>query len=494
MTKETIQNERIIELPTGSLRLYTIARGQLVVGQRIKGEVNTAEILGALGEYGIGHGQILGNIEYIAAGTDGEVPVASAQFIQIPIQTRSSLFDVPLIENLLMAGSMDGLDEIDVTYPVKAGDTLAEIEEPPKAVMRNPDGEIKVLRTYEYFDPKLICVSNTSLDDSGTKVLAEVDGYANRTIFGTIAVYPGENLPAIGKIHARVVKDCALTVDLDVDTESRIKLPSSLIVGGNILGAEIDVAGNVHLNMDTKIPANYENSIIMAGQTVRGRILRDSTIKAGSNVIAVGELRNCNVECMDSVIAREIADSTIYVGNCVLAENITGNTQIKLINNGDMLDLDHKQAALSELMNRLKVLEEDLNKNIYSWNKTKQSLSEIARRIKKSSYSKEQHEKAREAVDQLYVNLGTTLSGFETAFKQYKQLGQRITKEGLDLDHIKYLQEVHKNRSVVVFGTVEAGLRIKGPVNEISIREPKSRVRFSLDPFTSLLTEHALEN
>ncbi|MFC1620324.1 FapA family protein, partial [Candidatus Neomarinimicrobiota bacterium] len=390
MMEETIINERTIELSTGSLRLYMIAQGQLIVGQRTKGDLSTADILSALGEYGIRHGRIFENIDYLAAGTDGEVPLACAEFIQIPVQNRSALFDIPLFKNLLKTGSMDGIDEIDVTFPVKVGDTLAEIEEPPKAVMRNPGGEIKVLKTFEYFDPEMICGNNTALDDSCTKVLAKVDGYAHRTIHGTIAVYPGENMPAIGKIHARVAKKCAITIDLDVDTESRIKLPSSLIIDGNILGAEIDVAGNVHLNMDMKIPSNYATSIIRAGQSVRGRMLCDSTIKAGAHVIAVRELRNCKVECMDSVVAREIADSTIAVGNCVIAENITGNTQIKLISNGDMLDLDHKQAGLNDLMNRIQVLEEDLNENIYTWDKSKQSLSEIARRIQKSSYSKEQ--------------------------------------------------------------------------------------------------------
>ncbi|MFC1484397.1 FapA family protein [Candidatus Neomarinimicrobiota bacterium] len=471
-----------------------IAQGQLVVGQRTKGDLSPADILSALGEYGVCHGRIFENIDYLAAGTDGEVPLASAVFIQIPVQTRSALFDIPFFRNLLKTGSMDGIDEIEVTFPVKAGDTLAEIEEPPKAVMRNPGGEVKVLKTFEYFDPELICGNNTALDDSGTKVLAKVDGYAHRTIHGTIVVYPGENMPAIGKIHARVAKKCAITVDLDVDTESRIKLPSSLMIDGNILGAEIDVAGNVHLSMDTKIPANYENSIIRAGQSVRGRILCDSTIKAGAHVIAVRELRNCQVECMDSVVAREIADSTIAVGNCVIAENITGNTQIKLISNGDMLDLDHKQAGLNDLMNRIQVLEEDLNENIYTWDKSKQSLSEIARRIQKSSYSKEQVGKAREALSQLYVSLGTTLSGFEGIYGQFRQLSHQISKESLDLDHLKYLHDVHEDPSVTVLGTAEAGLRIKGPVNEISLREPKSRVRFSLDPFTSFLSEHPLED
>ena len=159
-----------------------------------------------------------------------------------------------------------------------------------------------------------------------------------------------------------------------------------------------------------------------------------------------------------------------------------------------MLDLDHKQATLNELMNRLHSLEENLKENIYTWDKSKQSLSEIARRIQKSSYSKEQLGKAREALSQLYVSLGTTLSGFDGLFEQYKQLSHRITKESLELDYIKYLHEIHLNPSVVVFGTVEAGIRIKGPFNEISLREPKTRVRFSLDPFTSLLSEHPLED
>jgi hypothetical protein len=494
MTEETITNERIIKLPTGSLRLYMIAQGQLVVGQRTKGDLSTADILSALGEYGIRHGRILENIDYIAAGTDGEVPVAAAQFMQIPIQTHSTVFDMPLIKNMLKAGSIDGVDELDVTFPVKAGDILAEIDEPPKSVMRNPGGEIKVLKTFEYFDPELVCGNNTALDDSGTKVLAKVDGYAHRSIHGTIAVYHGENMPAIGKIHARVAKKCAITVDLDVDTGSRIKLPSSLIIDGNILGAEIDVAGNVQLNMDTKIPASYDNSVIRAGQSVRGRILSNSTIRAGAHVVAVHELRDCKVECMDTVVAREIADSTIAVGNSVFTENITGNTQIKIISNSNMLDLDHKQATLNEFNNRLHVLEEDLKENIYTWDKSKQSLSEIARRIQKSSYSKEQLGKAREALSQLFISLGTTLSGFEGVFGQYKQPSHRITKESLELDHIKYIHEIHLNPSVVVFGTVEAGIHIKGPVNEISLREPRSRVRFSLDPFTSILSEHPLED
>lgn len=492
MTEEVVRKDRIIDLPTGSLRLYTIAEGQLVVGQRIKGELGQAGILTAMGEYGIRHGRILENIDYLAGGADGEVPVASAQFIQIPIQMSSDLFDIPVIDNLLKAGNADGLDEIDVTFPVQAGDILAEVKEPPKAVMRNPDGEIQVLNIFEYFSPELICGSNTALDDSGRKVVAQVNGYAHRTVQGIIAVYPGSNMPAIGKIHARVAQESAITVDLDVDTDARVKLPSNLIVDGNILGAEIDVDGNVHLNIDTKIPEHYENSVIRAGQSVRGRILSDSAIKAGAYVIAVQELRNCRVECMDSVVARQITDSVLSVGNCVVAETITGSTLINLICSGDMLNLDHRHATMNELLHRLTVFEDDLNEHIYTWDKAKQSLSEIARRIRKSAYSKEQHEKASEAVNQLYVSLGNTLSSIEGLLEQYKQLSQRIIKENSELDQIRYLQDVHKHPSVVVFGTAEAGTHIKGPLNEISIRESKSSVRFTLDSFTGLLCEHPL--
>lgn len=492
MTEEVAQMEKVIDLAAGSLRLYSIAEGRLIVGQRIKGELDQAGILTAMGEYGIRHGRILENIDYLAGGADGEVPVASAQFIQIPIQMSSDLFDIPVIDNLLKAGNVDGLDEINVTFPVQAGDVLAEVKEPPKAVMRNPDGKIQVLNTFEYFSPELICGSNTALDDSGRKVVAQTEGFAHRTVQGNIAVYPGSNMPAIGKIHARIAQESALTVDLDVDTDARIKLSSNLIVDGNILGAEIEVDGNVHLNIDTKIPEHYENSVIRAGQSVRGRILSDSAIKAGAYVIAVQELRNCRVECMDSVVARQITDSVLSVGNYVIAETITGSTHINLICNGDMLNLEHRHATMNELLHRLTALEEDLNEHIYTWDKAKQSLSEIARRIRKSTYSKEQHEKAGEAVNQLYISLGNTLSSIEGLLGQYKQLSHRITKENSELDQIRYLQDIHKHPSVVVFGTADAGTHIKGPLNELSIKEPKSGVRFTLDPFTGLLSEHSL--
>jgi len=493
MSEATQSREQVIDLPDGSLRLVSVTQGRLVLGELLQGTATRNDILTAMGEFGAIEGHLGGNIDTLADGVIGEIPVAVTRRINLPMQTTSELFALPLLDEVIAPGQLEKLDQLDVMFPVNAGDTLITVDSPRKTVVMCPDGQTEIVKIHHNTGPEIFCGANTAANNQGNSVVASIDGFAHRTPFGTVSVYPAERIRAIGGIHSRVVKESAIIVDLDVDTASQIKTPSTLIVEGTVYGAQIEAGGNVHINLDARVHEHSSESIIIAGQSVRARTFFDTNIQAGSYVIATQELSNCQVNCMETVVTPKINASRIVVGSRLVAGEIGGNTQIQFGAKMDpYTDLEKRQGNYMEHARRLSDFEENLNQAVYQWKKTRENLAQIISMIRRPSFPQEQRPKAQQAINQLYDELEALLRTSRENFEHFKVEGQRLARERIELDYYQHRMERPRDPYILVLGSIEAGTKIKGPSDEMTLQETLSRVRFGLERYTGALIQTSL--
>ncbi|UCH10961.1 MAG: hypothetical protein JSU61_03480, partial [Fidelibacterota bacterium] len=211
MSEAFIPQEQEITLPNDVvIRFVSLSGGQLILAERIRGNPTKADMMTAMGQSGITCGQLDENIEDLTKEvTIGEVPVAAARMVHLPIETSSELFTRPQLDEFIHAEELGDLNQLDVTFPVQEGQPLLAIVGPPKTVIESPDGQLTVQKEQNGYDPEVIAGDNTTLDVDRKTLLSSMDGYASRDKYGVVSVYPVERVRAIGEIHARVAKPSA---------------------------------------------------------------------------------------------------------------------------------------------------------------------------------------------------------------------------------------------------------------------------------------------
>jgi hypothetical protein len=497
MSEALVQQEQDITLPNEVvIRFIPLASGQLILAERKRGNPSTADIMTAMGNAGVVSGHLDENIKALAGeASTGEVPVAAARMVHLPLETNSELFNLPLLDEIINTESMGAVNQVDVTYPVKEGQPLLSIEGPPKTVIEAPDGTIVVIKEHEEYSPEVYAGENIVFDSDGKTLLSSIEGYAGRDIYGVVSVYPVERMRVIGEIHARVANQNAIIVDLDIDTGSRVKIPSTLIVEGNYLGAELDVGGSVQINLDGRVPDSYHESSIVSGMSVRVQSLQNTVVKAGSNVIVTQDLSDCKVECLDTFVARRIMKSQITVGCRMVVEEIGEAIQIHLggeVNLGS--DYAKRHGTFLEHSRRLADIEEKLAESMFNWKKTQQKVIDLVKVMQDKSFPPDQRPKAQKVLSQLSDDMSNQLRHFSDDLGNFKSTSQQVIQERIELDYYRDLMRSTCDPFVLVLGEIAAGTKIKGPANEIALKEAKTGIRFDIDPYSKLITESPLES
>lgn len=485
---------RDIKLSEGSFQLTIMAGTRLVLGQLQEGSLTASDLLMALGKEGIREGTIERGLNLIAKGSRDQVPLAATQVIEVPAGTTNVGLTAPEVDQVAASGNMEAITGVDVIFPVKAGQILITVDTPPKIIERLPTGESRILHEGKSIDAQLFSGANTSVDQDGHAVLADIDGQAHRNIYGAVAVFPVEKIPGVGRTHGKVYKDGAVLVEQDVGDGSQFECAADLKVVGAVHSASIKAAGNVHIGAGADNPGKNSEAHIRAGQSVRARLFKDIQVWAGSYVIATEEVRSCHIECMDTIIAPVIISSDIQVGHRLIARDLQGISHIQL---GSRYvtgtDLNKKVQVYTQHAKRLEDIDQNLNQHRYTYNKTRHNLVKQIELMRESAISPAQRQKAIQILLRLFSAMGEALDAFKQAYDDYATIARLLAQEQVGLDYYRQLQASFGAPHIMVTGTLAAGTVIQGPTDKIKPAKDLSNVRIQPDPHTGQLTTTPLE-
>ena len=485
---------REIKLPEGILQLTLMAGTRLVMGQLQGGPVMANDLLIALGKAGIREGIIGKGLDLIAKGSREQIPLAAAQVIEVPAGTTNVSFAMSELDQVAASGNMEALTEMDVILQVKAGQTLITVDSPKKIIERLPTGKSRILHEEDSIDARLFSGANTSVDQAGRAVLADIDGQAHRNIYGVVAVLPVENIPGLGRAHGKMYKDGAILVDQDVGDGSQLECTADLKVFGGIHSASITVAGNVHIGIGADNPAKNNEAYIRAGQSVRAPRFKDIQVWAGSYIIATEEIYSCNIECMDTIIAPVIISSDIKVGNRLIVRDLQGISHIKL---GSRYvadpELNKKVLVHTQHARRQGDIDQSLSNHRYTYNKARLNLVKQIKLVQAPAISPAQRQKTIQNLLRLFNAMDESLSAFKKAYDDYTSNARLVAQEQVGLDYYRQLQASFDAPYIMVTGTLAAGTVIQGPIDKLKPAKALSNVRIQPDPHTGLLTTTPLD-
>ncbi|UCH62637.1 MAG: DUF342 domain-containing protein [Fidelibacterota bacterium] len=478
-----------LDLPSGVLLLTSFDKNRLILAELTNGSANKDEILAAVGQAGIRHGLINSNVDLLCNGQEGQVPLARAEVMDLPAQITDVGLDLPVVEEVAESGSFELLDKTDVTYPVKAGEILLTMGTPPKTIVRYPDGQERLLREHTSIDPGLFSGENTSVNDEGDAVIAAIDGLAHRTIFGSVAVYGSENASSVNNTHGILLKGSALIVEQDINEGSHVETVSNLVVRGTAHGAHLKAAGNIQIVFPANNPTHHRDAILLAGQSVRCRSLENIPVQAGSNVVSVQGIIRCNVQCVDTVVTPTISGSTITIGNRLIVQDVKGNTRIKLgtkfLSDPDLAswEVDHSQYKI-----HLSDLEKSMLQRRSEYNKTRDSLVRQIEKLRDPKVASSQKQKAKQMLIRLINSMNESLEACREDLDEYVPIMEKIARGQVALDYYQLRLKSFDDPHILVFGTMDTGTLIEGPVDTITLKEPFRKGRIGIDQFTGKLT------
>jgi hypothetical protein len=477
----------------GALQLSFLDKGRIVVGQLLEGRLEGEELALILEEAGIRTGLIESGIELIGKGSTSEIPLAVVRIIELPAQTTSEVFHLPRLEEALASGVLPDLSDVDILFPVKAGDALLSVEAPPKTVMRFPTGETRLLKEWESVNPELFSGVHTSVPGQGNTIVADIDGLAQRTAYGQVSVYPVESLPGVGELHGKIEQGNAVVVEGDVKGGSHLVTEGNIHVRESVSGAYIHAGGNLQVDMVIDNPTGSEKAQVRAGQHLLTRVLKDSTVIVGSQAIITEEVSRCDLTCLNSLITPVLIGSRIRAANTVIAGDIRGETQIELgtAYTRDSRHEDHVQEH-SQHLKRLDDRREGLKTSRFKFNRAQGQAATQIRRMQDPKIPTSHRHNAMQILKKLLTEMEAALATFKTDYEDFLNTAREVAQEEVGLGYYQHWLESYKPQ-VDINGTAEAGLVIKNGLSKVAFDEERSGVRVRVDAGTGRLVTESLD-
>ncbi|UCH10959.1 MAG: DUF342 domain-containing protein [Fidelibacterota bacterium] len=484
-----------IAMDEGIVRITTLSDGRLILAELVGGSVTRNGLLTYLGQVGITYGIIDHGIDLLAQGHAGEIPIARAEVIETPATITYQGFDLPIVEDAANTGKFERLNEVQLSFPVKAGQSLLEIGEPHKTIIRYPDGKQKVVHIHDRIDPKLFAGEHTSIDQANGKVISDLDGIAHLDAYGTVVVHETERAFGIGSAHGKIWKDKAFIVEHDVGDGSQIETASTLIVQGAVHGAQIKAGGNIQISFAVDNPTRNREAGVQAGQSLRCRALDSIPVWTGSYIIVEHGITRCEIECMDTVIARSVSASKVRVGNRLIIHDVKGYSVIHL---GAKYvrdpGLQSRQTVRNQHVKRLHDLEQSLAQHRFTYQRTRDNLARQIDRMRDPAFATSQRRSARQVLLRLFTTLDDTLGAYKRDFEEFVSSKEILAKERVGLEYYREHLAGFVTPHILVFGTMDSGTQIQGPHDKLTLRKPQSNVRIGPDPYTGRLVITGLDD
>lgn len=484
-----------LDLPDSVLRLTRIRDDRLILAELIDSSIGKDDILTTIRQAGIRHGFIDSGIDLLSKGQKGQVPLARAEVMDLPARTSNVGLELPMINEVAVSGRFELLEEVDVSFPVKAGDILLTIDDPPKTIIRYPDGQERILREHKSVDPKVFLGENTSVNKNGNAIVTDIDGLAHTTVYGSVSVYPSEKTFSVGGTHGNIRQQSAFVVEQNVGDGAQVETVSSLVVQGAVHGAYLQAAGNIQIASTAGNSASNHEVKIIAGQSLRCLTLEDTPVWAGSHVIVAQGMVRCDIECLDTVITPMISASNVTVGNRLIVRDVEGQSMIKM-GNGHIADQRQrdKEATHNQHSIRYSDLEQGLYEHRSVYGKTRENLVRQIEVLRNRSINSSQKQKAKQMVIRLFNSMSESLEIYKKDLDEYISAAEKMDQEQVALDYYQLKLNSFNDPHILVFGTMETGTLIEGPVDKLTLNGPFTKGRIGLDPHSGKLKLEPLKD
>jgi len=471
-------SKKRIELNNGLLLATELWGGKLVLGEIRYGTAKKTEMRPGLIKKGYRYGLLDTSLDLLESGQKGQVPVALAYLDKDPGKPWFHFEDALNDDNFNSWLKSGSFDSIDFSYPVKAGERLLSLAQTPFSYLRHPNGEKQFLKEINDENVGLYAGENTTLNSQKTAIESEVDGFAHRTIYGTVSVYPLRDVKNIGKMHGRVEFDNALEVEQDIRSESIVTLPSNLMVKGLIRSANIRVGGNITCNFGFDNMQRLEMARIYAGQSIFTNQIVSYPVWAGMYIIVQQSIENSSIQCMNSLVAPLISHSEIRVGSKIYTRNVDKSSQIFL---GPSYVVDpslksiksyHKQHE-KKLFDLYLDLEDQQRELEFTKKKAIGHLAKL-NKMSKASISSDV------LLNRFNVNMQDLLEKYNLSLEKCNRTLSIFEDEKKQLSFYETQTKDDKNPEIIVTGKISSGCVIHAPHQTLRIRESLQHVSIRL--------------
>lgn len=467
-----------IELNNGLLLATELWGGKLILGEIRYGTAKKTEMRPGLVKKGYRYGLLDANLDLLENGQRGQVPIALAYLEKDPGKPWFHFEDALNDSNFNSWLKSGSFDFIDFSYPVKAGERLLSLSQTPFSYLRHPNGEKQFLEELSNENISLYAGENTTLNTQKNAIESEVDGYAHRTIYGTVSVFPLKEVKNISKMHGRVEFDNALEVEQDIRSESIVTLPSNLMVKGLIRSSNIRVGGNITCNFGFDNQQKLEMAKIYAGQSIFTNQITGYHVWAGMYIIVQQSIENSTVQCMNSLVAPLISHSEIHVGSKIYTRNIEKYSQIYL---GPSYIVDpnlksiknyHKQHE-KKLFDLYLDVEDQQRELEFTKKKTLSHLAKL-NKMSKASISSDV------LLSRFYINMQDFLEKYNSSLEKCDTTLSVFEDEKKQLSFYETQTKDDKNPEIIVTGKIGSGCVIHAPHQTLRIRESLQHVSIRL--------------
>jgi len=452
--------------------------GKLVLGEIRYGQAKKSEMRTAILRSGYRYGLLDTSLDLLDSGLKGQIPIALAYVEENPGKPWFHFEDALNDENFNSWLANGTFETVDFKYAVKAGERLLSLVQSPFEYLRYPNGNTDFMNDLDGQDISQYAGENTRLSASGKAIEAEIDGFAHRTIYGTVSVYPIKTIKNIGKMHGRVEFDNAIEVEQDIRSESHVTSPSNLIVNGLIRSSYVKVGGNISCEFGFDNMQKFDMAKIFAGQSVYTISIFNYTVWAGLYVIVQNNIDRSNIQCMNSVVAPIITNSEIRVGSKLYARIIERNSQIYL-GSGYVADPNlkniknyHSQHE-KKLVDLYMALEEQQRELEFTKKKALGHLGKL-NKVSRASISSDV------LLNRFFINMREGLKKYQNALEQCQTTLNNFDDERKQLSFYETHTQNTKEPEIVVTGKISAGCVIHSPNQTLRLRESLEKVRITV--------------
>ncbi|KAA3617651.1 MAG: DUF342 domain-containing protein [Calditrichaeota bacterium] len=471
-------SKKRIELNNGLLLATELWDGKLILGEIRYGTAKKSEMRPAMLKKGYRFGLLDSSFDLLESGQKGQVPIALAYLDKDPGKPWFHFEDALNDDNFNSWLKSGSFDSIDFSYPVKAGERLLSLSQTPFSYLRHPNGEKQFLAEISDDNIGLYAGENTTLNAQNNAIESEVDGYAHRTIYGTVSVYPLKDVKNIGKMHGRVEFDNALEVEQDIRSESIVTLPSNLMVNGLIRSANIRVGGNITCHFGFDNMQKLEMARIYAGQSIFTNQIIGYPVWAGMYVIVQQSIERSTIQCMNSLVSPLISASEIRVGSKIYTRNIDKSSQIFLGPNY-VVDPNLKNIKNYHKQHERKLFDlyldlEDQQRELEFTKK--KALGHLAKlnKMAKASISSDV------LLNRFFVNMQDLHEKYNATLEKCDRTLSIFEDEKKQLSFYETHTRDDKNPEIIVTGKISSGCVIHAPHQTLRIRESLNHVSIRL--------------
>jgi len=473
-----------ILLSNSTLVVTELWEGKLVIGELQFGSASKKEIQRALAEKGYEHGILEHCIDLLQNGHKGQIPIALANIEEDPgkpfFHFEKELNDENF-DNWIKEGSFDNLN---ITYPVKAGDTLLTLSQKPYQYLRYPDGRKEYIADLETTNINFYAGENTKLRHDGEAIIAKTDGYAHRSIYGTVSVYPEHILKNIGKMHGRVELESAVRVEQDVRTESQLITPSSVIVEGLIRSSNVRSGGNIYCAFGLDNSQRLDSARIHAGQSLFASSIVGYNVWVGHYCIVQNNIDHALVQCMNSMVAPVISGSEIRIGNRLFTRQLERSTIY--------LGSDHVMDPNLQTVKRFHQQHEKRLFDLFLFLDEQQRDLDFTRK-KALNHLAKLNKVARGNIasdillNRFYINMKDGLAHYRELLEKTKSTLNEFADEKRQLAFYETHTKKETSPEIIVTGKIGNGCAIISSNETFRVREPMENVSIRLNRSTKTL-------